>query len=70
MALITSDLKISVQQNTPQTKLTEEGRLGEDIHSVYNRHGILQRDKDRKPDFKKKTNKKQAMNMIEQVPSK
>lgn len=68
MALIMSDLKISVQQNTPQTKLTAEGRLGEDIHSVYNRHGILQRDKDREPDFKK-TNKKQAMNMIEQVPS-
>lgn len=68
MALIMSDLKISVQQNTPQTKLTAEGRLGEDIHSVYNRHGKLQRDKDREPDFKK-TNKKQAMNMIEQVPS-
>lgn len=31
--------------------------MGEDIHSVYNRHGILQRDKDREPDFKKNKQK-------------
>ena len=43
--------------------------MGEDILSVYSRHGTPARNKDRKPDINNqpKTKNKLAMNMIKQV---